>query len=54
MDFVHLLMHSLVDIPANTTSMPITYYLPKNTTMDGTIFSVIRKKRILNVVLEEW
>ncbi|MBQ7862968.1 MAG: helix-turn-helix transcriptional regulator [Lachnospiraceae bacterium] len=35
MDFVHLLMHSLVDVPVNTTSMPITYYLPKNTTMDG-------------------
>ena len=35
MDFVHLLMHSLVDVPSNTTSMPITHYLPKNTTMDG-------------------
>ena len=35
MDFVHLLMHSLTDMPGNTTSMPITYYLPKNTTMDG-------------------
>lgn len=37
MDFVHLLMHALVEIPATTTSMPITHYLPKNTTMDGTL-----------------
>ena len=36
MDFVHLLMHGLQEIPNNTTSMPITHYLPKNTTMDGT------------------
>ena len=35
MDFVHLLMHGLVEIPSTTTSMPITHYLPKNTTMDG-------------------
>lgn len=35
MDFVHMLMHSMADYPAGTTSMPITYYLPKNTTMDS-------------------
>ena len=37
MDFVHLLMHALVEIPTTTTSMPITHYLPKNTTMDGSL-----------------
>ena len=37
MDFVHLLMHALVEIPATTTSMPITHYLPKNTTTDGSL-----------------
>lgn len=37
MDFVHLLMHALVEIPATTTSMPVTHYLPKNTTMDGSL-----------------
>jgi len=37
MDFVHLLMHALIEIPKTTTSMPITYYLPKNTTMDGSL-----------------
>lgn len=37
MDFVHLLLHGLVEIPSTTTSMPITYYLPKNATMDGSL-----------------
>ncbi len=37
MDFVHLLMHALVEIPTTTTSMPVTHYLPKNTTMDGSL-----------------
>ena len=37
MDFVHLLMHGLTEIPTNTASMPITYYLPKNTTMDSSL-----------------
>lgn len=37
MDFVHLLMHALVEIPSNTASMPITQYLPKNTTTDGSL-----------------
>ena len=37
MDFVHLLMHALVEIPKTTTSMPITHYLPKNTTTDGSL-----------------
>ena len=35
MDFVHMLMHSLTDLSVNTTSMPITHYLPKNTTTDS-------------------
>lgn len=35
MDFVHLLIHSLTEIPKTTTSMPVTSYLPKNTTIDG-------------------
>lgn len=35
MDFVHLLLHGLAEIPSTTTSMPVTYYLPKNTTIDG-------------------
>ena len=35
MDFVHLLMHGLIEIPNTTTSMPITHYLPKNSTIDG-------------------
>ncbi len=35
MDFVHLLLHSLAEIPATTTSMPVTHYLPKNSTTDG-------------------
>lgn len=35
MDFIHLLMHALVEIPSTTTSMPITHYLPKNITMDS-------------------
>ena len=35
MDFAHMLTHSLIDLPVITTSMPITYYLPKNTTIDG-------------------
>lgn len=37
MDFIHLLMHGLVEIPATAASMPITHYLPKNTTMDGSL-----------------
>lgn len=37
MDFVHLLLHGLTEIPSATTSMPITHYLPKNTTMDGNL-----------------
>lgn len=37
MDFVHLLMHALVEIPTTTTSMPITHYLPKNTTTDSNL-----------------
>jgi len=37
MDFVHLLMHALAEIPTTTTSMPITHYLPKNATMDGSL-----------------
>lgn len=35
MDFVHLLMHGLTEIPSNTASMPVTHYLPKNTATDG-------------------
>ena len=35
MDFTHLLLHSLTELPAGTTSMPITSFLPKSTTMDG-------------------
>lgn len=35
MDFVHLLMHALAEIPSTTTSTPITQYLPKNITMDS-------------------
>lgn len=37
MDFVHLLMHSLVEIPSTTTSMPVTHYLPKNTTTNSNL-----------------
>ena len=37
MNFVHLLMHGLVDLPKNTTSTPITNFLPRNTTMDSSL-----------------
>lgn len=37
MDFVHLLLHSLTEIPTTTTSMPITHYLPKNATTDSNL-----------------
>lgn len=36
MDFVHLLLHGLVELPNPTTSMPISHYLPKNTAVDKT------------------
>ena len=37
MDFVHLLVHGLVEIPSTTTSVPITQYLPKNTPTDSSL-----------------
>ncbi|MGN0505403.1 MAG: helix-turn-helix transcriptional regulator [Lachnospiraceae bacterium] len=35
MSFINLLTHALTEIPVTTISMPITYYLPKNTTIDS-------------------